>query len=447
MELPIYERLTKYHRSNRISFAMPGHKNGRGLMPGLTDCDVTELDATENLHRPGAAVKRSQELIAQLYHSDKSYIMTGGSTAGIQAAISAAVDPGDTLLAFADCHMSVINTCALIGAGVRLMPLKYDAYGGYAGFDEELFSALLSECKAAIAVSPDYYGRVKDIERIAAICHAQDKPLLTDQAHGAHFAVGEPFPAAATELGSDCTVMSAHKTLNALNGAAYLHVNGTRIDRERLERALSMFQSSSPSYVIAASAETAALTLDKTAWQRTADICRSLKSALDLPHMKNDDPTRLVFYTDFADGGMSGFEAEELLADKFGIDIEMADMFSIVLIATPSNSEGDFETLYAALKTLGSGTPVSRQINIEPPIERFLPSEGYFCKTELLFPEEAVGKTAACSVMLYPPGIPIICCGAEITAAMAEEIGRMCACGGSITGMRDGKISVVKYNF
>ena len=122
MTAPLYERLKNYADQKRISFAMPGHKNGRGLKKDLITLDVTELDATENLHHGGEYVQRTQKLLSDLYGSDKSYILTGGSTAAIQSMIFGAVKPGGTLMAGSDCHMSVINTCALLGINIRLFP-------------------------------------------------------------------------------------------------------------------------------------------------------------------------------------------------------------------------------------------------------------------------------------------------------------------------------------
>ena len=126
MSAPLYEHLLAYSKQNRISFAMPGHKNGRGLKKDLLSLDVTELSATENLIHPGEYVLKAQELLSNLYGSDKSYILTGGSTSAIQSMICAGVKPGGTLLSAGDCHMSVINTCALLGINLKLFPKEID---------------------------------------------------------------------------------------------------------------------------------------------------------------------------------------------------------------------------------------------------------------------------------------------------------------------------------
>ena len=431
METPLYTHLTHYHQKNRVSFAMPGHKNGRGLPDGLIDCDVTELPATEDLHAPGKVLRRSQQLLQKLYHADQSYILTGGSTAGIQSLLAAALKPGDLLLSFPDCHMSVINTCALLGVRLKFLPVLYDNSGHCTGF--ELDEKHLQGVSAVIAVSPDYYGRSKDISSLAALCHQHDIPLLIDQAHGAHYIASEHFPTPATLLGADGTVMSAHKTLDALTGAAYLHINGNKIDKFRLQRALAMVQSSSPSYVIAASAETAAMTLDSNAWEKTICRCEQVKHRVPFAAMENDDPTRMVFFTE----GITGFEAEQHLADAFQIDIEMADSVSIVLIATPSNTEEDFTRLEKALQSLQGGKTTPASICPYPPLESFSPSIGFFSESEMVSLKNAVGRIAADTVTAYPPGIPILCCGAPITAQMIESVKELLQKGAKLTGLTE----------
>lgn len=437
METPLYTHLLTYNNQNRISFAMPGHKNGRGLSERLIDCDVTELAATEDLHSPGEVIKKSQKLIAQKYGAEKSYIITGGSTAAIQSMICAALEPDEILLSSPDCHMSVINTCAILGIQMMFTSAFEENNGHYTQLNEEKLKNELKEnpkIKAVIVVSPDYYGMSKDIGKLSRICHENNIPLLTDQAHGAHFMVSDIFPEPACRLGADCTAVSAHKTLNALTGAAFLHVNNGIINEERLHKALKMFQTSSPSYVIAASAETAALTASSKAWEHTVRLCVDIKKRSPLEYLKNDDPTRLVLYT----RGMSGFEAEKILADKFGIDIEMSDFSSVVLIATPSNTSEDFERLYEALCFLKSEKETTRDyIKIDIPNDVFSPKEGLWCETEKININHAFKRIAAETVTVYPPGVPIICSGTEISEEMINLILRLNKSGAKIMGMDD----------
>lgn len=447
METPIYTRLSDYHKKNRISFAMPGHKNLRGLSPDLQKCDVTELTATADLHHEDKSVQRANELLSRLYGSRYSYIMTGGSTAGVQAMISSVLKPGDTLLASADCHMSVINTCALCGFRLRLIPVSLDReYGIPAGIED---FEIDKDIKAVLVTSPDYYGRVKDIASIAEKCHMSGIPLLVDEAHGAHFIADTSFPETAVRLGADAVCQSAHKTLNALTGAAYLHICSDRMSRTRVKRALASFQSSSPSYPIAASADAARAVLAEADYKGIIKECMEFKAALckatGIRFPENDDPTRLVL--SFAGYSTTGFEVSERLSSYYGIDVEMSDLYNVVLIVTPWNTHGDFMELFRALRDITGAMTVRDSIYPDiPPVfsETVDLSEGWYAETELVDIDSACGRKAASVVSSYPPGTGIIITGAAITKEQTDYIKRLISAGAEIAGLIDNKIEVVR---
>lgn len=446
MPSPLYERLLSYADKKRISFAMPGHKNGRGLKENLVSLDVTELDETENLHHGGEYVKKAQKLLSSLYGSGKSYILTGGSTAAIQSMICGALRPSETLLAAADCHMSVINTCALLGIKIKFIPKQFDANFSVPTVTSLTEDLVSPDVSAVLITSPNYYGVCSDIKAAADICHKKNIPLLVDEAHGAHFITGSPFPETAVKY-ADAVCHSAHKTLNALNGAAYLHVNGNLIDRRRTEQALSMFQSSSPSYVIAASADTARDELENGGkWRDICNQCALLRSQIAQTGIKvfeNDDITRLVL--NFSDFDITGFEVSRHLSAK-SIDIEMADLFNIVLIVTPSNTEADLTALLDALSGIAkTAKNASGKIKISPPPickDILNPQEAFFAKKLIVPLSGAAGRISASTAASYPPGVPVIYMGEKITAHHIEYIQTLSAAGAEITGLSDGKISV-----
>lgn len=446
MSAPLYERLKSYASDNRISFAMPGHKNGRGLKENLVSLDVTELPLTENLHHGGAYVKKSQKLLSSLYGSGRSYILTGGSTAAIQSMIYGALCPGSTLLASGDCHMSVINTCALLGINVRFFPKETDSIFSVPKGTGTLNPYLTDDIGAVIITSPNYYGICSDIRAIAEECHQKNIPLLVDEAHGAHFISDERFPETAVRY-ADAVCQSAHKTLNAMNGAAYLHLNGSLINTTRVEKALSMFQSSSPSYPIAASADTARAEIENGGgWSETYDMCREFKkkaSSLGIITLDNDDMTRLVF--NFSDFDITGFEVCRKL-EKKNIDIEMAELFNITLIVTPSNTEDDMNALYDALSDIVSHTKKrTATLKILPPplrLETISPQKAFFAKQEEIDFKKSAGRISCSTLVPYPPGIPVIYAGGKIGAEQIEYIEKMIDAGAEITGISNGKITV-----
>lgn len=448
MTAPLYEHLKHYANQNRISFAMPGHKNGRGLRKDLISLDVTELDATENLHHGGKYVKQSQKLLSKLYGSGKSYILTAGSTAAIQSMICSALKPGGTLLAGSDCHMSVINTCALLGINIRFFPKETDSKFCVPQATENLKEYLTPDTDAVIITSPNYYGICSDIKAIAEECHAENIPLLVDEAHGAHFIADRRFPETAAKY-ADAVCQSAHKTLNAMNGAAYLHINGSLINKNRLEKALCMFQSSSPSYVIAASADTARDELEsRHKWSNIYNMCSDFRKKITgtgIKALENDDMTRLVL--NFSEFNITGFDVSKILSQN-GIDIEMADLFNIVLIVTPSNTENDLNSLYDALSEIMPHTEKRKtEIKIQPPptcAKTLSPQKVFFAEQEEISLADAEGRVSCAAVVPYPPGIPVIYTGETIRAEQIKYIEQMSAAGAEITGLHGGKITVTE---
>lgn len=448
MTAPLYEHLRRYASENRISFAMPGHKNGRGLRSDLSSLDVTELAATENLYCGREYVTEANKLLSSLYGSDESFILTGGSTAAIQSMICGAVKRGGTLLAGADCHRSVINVCTLLGIKIRFFPKEIDTDFSIPSRTESIGEFLRGDTDAVIITSPNYYGMCSDIKNIAAECHSRSIPLLVDEAHGAHFAADSRFPISAVQY-ADAVCHSAHKTLNAMNGAAYLHLNGSLIDRERAKKSLTMFQSTSPSYVIASTADTAREEIGKTgSWESTYELCRAFRESVektDIKVLKNDDMTRIVL--NFSEFMVTGFEVEKQL-EKNGIDIEMADLFNIVLIITPSNTREELRTLWWILLSIAENTPKrENSIGILPPRvtdETLSPSDAFWSECELVPLERACGRTARETVVPYPPGVPVIYAGEIIRAEQIEYIREIEIAGGEINGLTDGKISVIK---
>lgn len=448
MSAPLYEHLRRYASENRISFAMPGHKNGRGLRRDLVSLDVTELAATENLYHGGEYVTEANRLLARLYGADESFILTGGSTAAIQAMICGAAKRGGTLLASGDCHMSVINACTLLGINIRFFPKELDADFSVPIGEGTLNGLLSPDIDAVLVTSPNYYGICSNIKRLAAECHEVGIPLLVDEAHGAHFPAYSGFPVTAVQY-ADAVCHSAHKTLNAMNGAAYLHLNGKLIDHERAKKALTMFVSTSPSYVIASTADTAREEIQNGGgWKDTFELCKSFREAVaqtDIKVLKNDDMTRIVL--NFSEFMITGFEVEKILA-KSGIDIEMADLFNIVLIVTPSNTKDEMRSLWWTLLGIAENTPRRENtIGILPPpicTETLSPSNAFWSEGEMIPLERAEGRVAKSTIVPYPPGIPVIFTGEVIRGEQIEYIQEIANAGGEINGLTDRKIEVVK---
>ncbi len=452
----IEKMLSCYKDKKRISFSMPGHKNKINYSIFMND--VTELEDTDNLYHSKGAVKIACENISKITSSDECFIMVNGSTGGIFTMLAATCKRGDKVLISRACHMSVVNACIVLGLCPVFFEHKiYERYSIYGEADlEDIEKKIDINTKAILVTSPNYYGIVSDIKGISNILDGRNIPLLVDEAHGGHYFVSDYFPQNAIELGADIVVQSMHKTLNGLNQSALLQVKSNIIDIERLRETITFFQTSSPSYPIAASAEAAIIQGKKNneKWEKIVLSCIELKQRInretDIKIPSKDDgffdidETRLVF--NFSRYDISGYEVSDILRKKHNIDIEMSDSENIVLIVTAENTKEELDTFRDALLEISkeyrkndSYTKTLTLPNITHQIIQ--PGEAFYKEGEYLPASECVGKISARVVMVYPPAIPVMMPGSEITEECIEYLKE---CQGEIVGMTDGKIYVIK---
>jgi lysine decarboxylase len=465
MNAPLYKKLEQYASGRRISFAMPGHKGGKGMSQGfdrkLLKYDVTELPDTENLHQPGDAMKTAKRLAAEFFEAQDTYFLVGGSTCGIFAMLAATCSPGDTVIVNRACHISVMNACTILG--LRPAFIRQDVMETFSipqGIDQKAVIAALDEhhdAKAVLLTSPSYYGICSDIETIAKMTRARGIPLLVDEAHGAHFAANPSvFPRTALSQGADMVVQSAHKTLNAMNQAAYLHVNSDLIDKARLKAVLPMLETSSPSYLIAASCDLARADLEEKGaakWETTCRQCEELRRKVQAKtnvqfismlqngqnNIESVDETRIVM--NFSAYQTTGFDISELLRTKYKIDMEMADLFNVVGIATPANSSSEYMKLSNAVISICAGLSPSEEEPAFPPPPipelAMAPQEAFYKKGRAVRLDEAVGCVSRATVVAYPPAVPIICTGELVLSQSVDYIEALKGMGAQIVGLSE----------
>ena len=450
MNSPIYDRLCAYKDKNRISFAMPSHKGGKGLKDDFMSLDVTELNDSVDLMHGDKSTSESLAILAKRYHADKSYILTCGSTIAVHAMICATLKAGDTLLAASDCHMSVINICSIMGINIRFIPKEYDISPAHPTKTKPVRENLKKypDIKGCIVTSPNYFGVCSDIETIAKDCHDFNIPLLVDEAHGAHFITSNKFPKTAMELGADISCQSAHKTLAALTGGAYLHIKSTLVSPHTLHKALCIFHSSSPSYPIAASAEKAFLTLDDDKWNTWGDLCDNLKKDIakntQIYFLENDDPTRIVAIIDAYE--TTGYDIANALSQEHNIDVEMSTETAIVMITSPYNTKEELVLLTGALIKITSSLP-ERKERIKlfiPPCEDVLLSPRFAINSKSALLKDSNGCICADTITVYPPGIPVLFSGSKITQETINYLINAQKHNARITGITDNKINIIE---
>ena len=396
MNKPIYEALKNYIDADFARFCMPGHKGQDKSCPsgqGLTDIrfDLTETPRTGDLYEENGFFADSMNQAAAVYNVPALLYSAGGSTLGIQALCAAYFKTGNKILLLRDSHKALVNALVLLG----LVPI----------WATDLGDALskLRQADGVFLTSPDYYGVVLNYKKLAAACHKKHIPLLVDSAHGAHFpALGLP---TAIVQGADGCVVGLHKTLPALTGAAAVLLADSNMTG-KVREGMRLFGSTSPSYLIALSAENAVASLeeDRDRWQALATLCNTFQAQYPALFLKNDDPTRLVLCCENA--------AKAL--DEAGIAPEYADENGAVLLCSPYNREIDFERLSEVCRTLRPKKPPV--LTPELPKTKRTPREAYFAASHTVLIDEALGKIASESVCICPPSRIIVCCGEIINA-------------------------------
>ncbi|MGZ0051370.1 aminotransferase class I/II-fold pyridoxal phosphate-dependent enzyme [Brevibacillus gelatini] len=442
---PLYEQLERHARNRPHPFHVPGHKMGhsfdshaRQRFSSILELDLTEISGTDDLHQPQGVIAEAQALAAEAFAAEETRFLIGGSTVGNIALIMTVCRPGDKILVQRNCHKSVFHGIIMARATpVFLVPAVDLATGVAAGVRREDVERALQahpDAKAVFLTNPTYYGMGIDLEKMAATVHRHDIPLLIDEAHGAHFGFHPAFPRSAMQSGADAAVQSTHKMASAMTMSSMLHLQGGRIDRERLYRLLAMLQSSSPSYVLMASLDLARRHLALEAqeeWERLLPLLDKLRErTARLEWLEWPQPCASRVYTTFdplklflhlRTGQMSGFALQEIM-EKNGIFPELADESHVLLAASAGTSQRDLDALVRLLESISpKAEPEEERILLHGVVsshylrQQAVPMHEAVDRPREAIPlEQALGRVVAEMVIPYPPGIPVLVPGERI---------------------------------
>ncbi len=417
---PLYTTLQGLR--NTLRFDMPGH-HGKPLPYAPADwsaLDWTEHAATGDLFEGADAIEAAEQLWAERWGAEGCLFLTGGSTQGVHVALQLCCRPGDTILADRGSHRSLWNGLALLGVNPVFVTRPWDA-------ERELTAPLSPtevdalwtahpEARALFVTSPTYYGIHSDLAALAEVAHRHGGRLVVDCAHGAHLPwIGQATPC---QQGADVTIVSAHKTLPVPGQSALLLYRG--LDPSQVRGVGSVYGSSSPSYVMMTAMDLVRDWLDSgdryaaILGEHLPRLRRRLLAETPLRPVENDDPTRLVLST--RGTGLTGFAVLERLEQE-GILIEMADLTHLVLITTCMDGQAELDRLLSALRQLPIGGDTLPTLPHPPELPRRRCSlrQAMFAPTELRSAESCVGAVAAQQLAPYPPGVPIVLPGEEIS--------------------------------
>ncbi len=460
-KLPLVEGVLSYVKKNKYRLSMPGHKGGKGFLgtkageefySKLVQWDITEVDGVDNLHHPEGIIKEAEELTKELYKSAKSYFLVNGSTSGNLAMIFAALNEGDKVLVERHCHRSVFNGIILR----KLTPVYIEneissQYNAPLSIDEEHFIHAVEEhpdAKAVILTYPNYYGNCAPLNKICSIAHKNNMKVLVDSAHGAHFGMHKELPEHALNLGADMVVMSAHKTLPALTGGAYLHLKNPQ-DIEQVNFYVSAFTTTSPSYLIMCSLDYSRYFLEEHGQSSYEELIRRAKywkaQIEDIgPYVIwGEDPTRFSIHV--KDGG-DGSKLFQYLEEN-GITPEMCDNSNVVCIFSPFNEEEDFKMLFKILKQwkVEYRELKNDSLYIYPRAEGvYDPWRVVDMPKERLPLKDCLGKISGENLVPYPPGVPLITMGERIDTSHIKALNNYLNKNIEVLGVYDGCINVLR---
>lgn len=420
--------------------------------------DLTEVGDLDDLQRPEGVIGEAQALAAAAFGADESFFLVNGVTAGIHASIAACASGGRVLVP-RNAHRSVVGALILAGAEpVWVMP-EYDSStgvaGGVAAAEVEARIASGPPVSAGVLVHPTYHGITGDTSEVVQLLHARGVPVIADEAHGAHFYFGRGFPATALACGSDAGIAGCHKTAGAFTQGAVLNVRGRLVDVERLRAWLRVVQTTSPSYILMASIDSArqlmatrgrehlseALDLAEDARrrisERTAFTCPG-DEWTGRPGFRGLDRAKLTVITGGA--GLDGRTVARTLQDEHGIMVEFAQPQGILAIVTYADDPAGVRRLVAALEVISRRAPRGNGGIVQPelpriPAQAMPPRRAFLSRSQWTDLETARGRVAADIVAVYPPGIPVLCPGEIVEDRVVEYVRQSCLGGYHVHGV------------
>ncbi len=456
----LYKALTEYGNQDYYPMHMPGHKRNTGLLQMVNpySIDITEIDGFDDLHQAEGILKNLSERLQKLYGAGRSYPLVNGSTAGILAGISAAANPGDRILMARNCHKAVYHSVLIRGLEpVYLYPDEIPGTpvnGGISAAQVEKLLITYPGMRLVVITSPTYEGVVSDVKGIAEIVHKYGALLLVDEAHGAHFGFHEAFPQSAVRLGADIIIQSLHKTLPSFTQTAVLHSNCAELNR-KIGRFLSVYQSSSPSYLLMAGMEQCISILEERADVLFEEFSNNLKSLYaDMKALKNMklldhsligtgsvfalDPSKLTIR--ILASQMSGPELAERLKKEYHIVMEMETRDYVLGMTSICDTREGFDRLNIALSNIdrelkGNRTAAIPDAYNHIPDIAMWPYEAEELKSEEIGLPESMGRICAGFISIYPPGIPLLIPGERIDERILQTLMQARKDGLKVTGL------------
>ncbi len=435
---PLLDALEAYKKSPSIGFHIPGHNRGNGVLRRFEELignsalalDTTdEFDGLGTLHPATGAIADAMKVASITYNSKRTFFITSGSTISNLAIAFGVVSPEDEIIIARNSHRSVLTGTMLTGSNPTwLMPKLLDDWSIFGAIEADELEHQLNlkpDAKFVWVVNPTYEGMVSDIKAMAEICKKHNIPLIVDEAHGSLWNYSTELPVSALELGADAVVHSLHKTGGAMTQASMLHISkNSKLDVHKIEHALKLLHTTSPSILLLASLDAARAHLSskrgqnliKNAIENAKYFRREAKNIKNLSVLGEDDNVKYDVTKIFIKmEGLSGKRLETILELDFNIEIESASDVGVLILSNIGNTRAEFEYLIGALKEISKREypdichlEGKKYMPLMRPVTVMNPRDAYFAPKKLVKIEEAVGRISAEVIALCPPGISVL---------------------------------------
>jgi lysine decarboxylase len=456
-EAPILDALVDYRNSRRYGFTPPGHRQGRGADDRVLAVlghepfhdDVLASGGLDDRRTSNRYLKRAEDLMAEAVGAEVAWFSTCGSSLSVKAAMMAVAGGDGGLLVPRDSHKSVVAGLIFSGVQPRWVTPQWDAqhHLSHPPSPQDYIDVWdrYPDAAGALVVSPSPYGTCADLESIATVCHDRGKPLIVDEAWGAHLPFHEDLPTWAMDAGADVCVVSVHKMGAGFEQGSVFHVQGDRVDRDRLSACADLLMTTSPNVLVYAAMD---------GWRRqmvehgreklsaALELVRGLRDDIELipdvevlddellGHQASHDLDRMQILMDVSATGTSGYRAADWLREHKQIDVGMTDHRRLLATMSFADDKATGERLLDALWTWRKA---ANDFDSPPPIRLPSPQEielenaqrprdAFFGKVEAVAAEHATGRICAEQLTPYPPGIPAVVPGERLNDAVIDYL-------------------------
>jgi arginine decarboxylase len=475
---PLFDALRAHAERNPVQFHIPGHKKGAGMDPeyreyigqNILNIDLINIAPLDDLHQPIGVILEAQQLAADAFGADATYFSVQGTSTVIMTMILSACSHGDKIIVPRNVHKSILS--AIIFAGARpvfLSPVRDTNLGIDHGVTTRSVRRALErhpDAAAVLIINPTYYGVCTHLKEIVDLVHEYDIPVLVDEAHGALIHFSDELPLSAMQAGADMAATSIHKLGGSMTQSSILNIRNGLVNPHRVQTILSLLMTTSTSYPLLASLDTARRQLaihGKELAERTLDLAKKARTAINEisglycfgeellgeEATYDYDPTKLTIHVRHL--GITGYDAENWLREYYNLEVELSDMYNILCLVTPGDDEESIGILLEALQAMSDAYHADSREILEMVVKipeiphlALTPRDAFYGETELVSFRESAGRIIAEFIYVYPPGIPILLPGEVISQENIDYIVDHLEVGLPVKGPEDRSVTNVK---